>query len=198
MRVFCFFNNVPYISIFSLCACLYRCYRGRIQSPGIGARGRGRKNTDILYFRDRIWAEWMLSILLLLNLCYPTTQRQYLYQERGCASVRVCVLPRVCVRASVPACSFIAALLDQLIFSHLRSRVRIIKPISRRWLLQPVCDWITTQLPTISSSKGKKERAEEYSRKVRKVIKRDVRGRLKKGNQRGRWRDSISSNPSKS
>lgn len=95
---FFFFYHLPYISIFSLCACLW-CYGGRSQSPGIDARERGPKNTDILYFRYRIRAEWMLSILLLLNLCYPATHRQYLSQERGCVSIRVCC--RVSVRVWV-------------------------------------------------------------------------------------------------
>lgn len=165
VSVVLFFFIMLYFHLSTLC--LSAVFRGWIQPPGIDTRGRGRKNTDILYFSYRIWAEWMLSILLLLNLCYPATRRQYLYQERGCASKRVCVCVAVCLCVYKCACVHLygsAALLDQLIFSHLRSRVRIIKPISRRWLLQPVCDWITTQLPAISSSKGEKERAEEESR----------------------------------
>lgn len=43
-----------------------------------------------------------------------------------------------------------AALLSQLILSLLRSSVRIIKPISRRWLLQPACDWIATEVPPLA------------------------------------------------
>lgn len=38
-----------------------------------------------------------------------------------------------------------AALLSHLILSHLRSSTRIIKPISRWWLLQPASDWIATR-----------------------------------------------------
>lgn len=86
----------------------------------------------------------------------------------------MCAHKRVCVHRC-------AALLGQLILSHLRSWVRIIKPISRQWLLQPACDWITTQ-PLPWALQRERRRGEKNAmprkNKMRKKIKRDVRQSL--------------------
>lgn len=188
---FFFFYHVIFPSFHLVPVC---GVRGWIQPPGIGTRGRGRQNTDILYLS---WVN-ALNPFVVKSLLSRHTQTISVPRKRVCVHTCVCVLPCVCACVSVPTCSFMAAqrFLTSWFFSHLRSRVRIIKPISRRWLLQPVCDWITSQLPAISSSKGEKERAEEESkREMRKVIKRDVRGRRWRGI---RQRDSTSSHTSKS
>lgn len=92
----------------------------------------------------------------------------------------VCVCGNMCVHQYD---SFRAAVLGRLIFSHLRSWVRIIKPISRRWLLRPVCDWITTQpLPSAQQRERMREVENETQGKkeIRKEInkKKAVRGKL--------------------
>lgn len=94
--------------------------------------------------------------------------------------VSVCICVFLCARVCTCVCVS-AALLGQLILSHLRSWVRIIKPISRQWLLQPACDWITTQ-PLPSAPQRERTRGEKNAtpgkNEMRKEIKRDVRGSL--------------------
>lgn len=127
--------------------------------------------------------------------------------QRERKKVYMCVLPCtflcVCGCMSVCICmtAFRAALLGQLILSHLRSWVRIIKPISRRWLLQPACDWITTEPPP---SALQRERAREEKNETQGKEREERRGEINKesrqreasGGWKRRQRESIRSRTS--
>lgn len=145
---------------------------------------------------------------LLFNHCYPTPHahtftenfcwgnesndvesRSVMQMQRERKKVRVSFYVHFCVHTRGCMCvhqydSFRAAALGQLILSHLRSWVRIIKPISRQWLLQPVCDWITTQpLPSAQQRERMREVENETQEKkeIRKEIKKKKRVLLKEG-----------------
>lgn len=193
-----FFFTMLYFHLFTLC--LSAVFRGWIQPPGIDTRGRGRKNTDILYFSCRIWAEWMLSILLLLNLCYPATRRQYLYQERGCASIRVCVC--VCCRVSVRVSVCLRAALWQRSASwpadFLPSEIASEDyKTNQQTVIAAASVWLDHNPAACHQLfKGReREGRRRKQREMRKVIKRDVRGRRW---WRIRQRDSSSSDTSES
>jgi len=115
---------------------------------------------------------------------------RYLLRERNkvCVYLSVCVLMCACVHACVCVCigmtAFRAAALDRLIRSHLRSSVRIIKPISRWWLLQPACDWMAT-LPLPSDVQRERVRDEKnetlWKKEMRKEINKDSHGQQSSG-----------------
>lgn len=117
-------------------------------------------------FRKLLWAEWKQQCgVMELNICRENKITcefsafalfKFIYFP-GCAFAHLCV--DLCARISMTA--FRATLLGQLFLPHLRSSVRIIKPISSLWLLQPACDWIATPTAAIRSAKRKTEGWEE-------------------------------------
>lgn len=96
-----------------------------------------------------------------------------------------------CVRGCMSVCismtAFTAVLLGQLILSHLRSWVRIIKPISRRWLLQPACDWITTQ-PLPSALQGERMSEEKNETQGKKEMRKDINKESRQWEPSGGWK----------
>lgn len=111
----------------------------------------------------------------------------------ACALTGKCVC--VCMSVCISMTAFRAALLGQLILPHLRSWVRIIKPISRRWLLQPACEWITTQsLPSAlqrERTRGEKNETWGKKKEMRKEINKESRQGGGVETERTRQRENI-------
>ena len=163
------FFFVPYISIFSLCACLW-CYGG-LSLLGLTHVPDAVKHRDTLF-----QVQNLSSVLLLLNLCYSDTRRQYLYQERGCASIRVCVC--ACLPAALwqRGASWPADFLPSEIASEdYKTNQQAVIAAASLWLdHNPAAHH---QLFKGKEREGRRIKQTE----MRKVIKRDVRGRRRRG-----------------
>lgn len=113
----------------------------------------------------------------------------YRCREKGSArvSARMCVWAGGCMSVCNSMTAFREALLGQLILSHLRSWVRIIKPISSLWLLQPACDWITTQ-PQPSAPRRERMREEKDETRGKKEMRKEINKESRQREASGEWK----------